>query len=74
MILILSIMTIVILLIALGALGALLLNDDGSTPQVAIVAEKFEAKGMHFLKVVVPVDEDIYVGLDVGDEVILENE
>ena len=67
MILILSIMIIVILLIALGALGALLLK-------AAIVAEKFEAQGMHFLKVVVPVDEDLYVGLDVGDEATLENE
>ena len=74
MILILSIMTIVILLITLGALGVLLLNEDGSTPQVAIVTEKFEAQGMHFIKVVAPVDEDIYVGLDVGDEVTLENE
>lgn len=40
--------------------------------RVAIVTDKYEVGGACFVKVVIPVDTDTYIGLDVGDECTFE--
>lgn len=59
-----------IISITMGLVPALY-REEGHT---AIVIDKYEINGLHIIEIAVPIDESLYVGLDVGDEVTLENE
>ena len=68
----LTIIAIILAIISIMMrLVSALYREEGHT---AIVIDKYEINGIHIIEIAVPIDESLYVGLDVGDEVTLENE
>ena len=65
-----------IIIFIVAVLAAILITihvyNDAGEDRTAIVTEKYEVGGAYFVKIVIPVDEETYIGLDIGDECTFE--